>query len=161
MPERSAGLLLFRRAGPGVEFFLVHPGGPFWAKKDEAAWSIPKGLVEEGEDALSAARREVAEETGFVVDGEFLALGEFRQPGGKRISAWAVAFDADPATLTSNTFVMEWPPRSGRMREFPEVDRGAWFTPVEARRKIHKGQRAILERAAAVLGIVNPDGASS
>lgn len=142
---RSAGLLLFRHAQAGYELFLVHPGGPYWKNKDEAAWSIPKGLCEPGEDFLSAARREFTEETGFSVDGPFIELGEFRQPSGKIISAWAVGGDADPEKMESNLFEMEWPPKSGRMQQFPEADRAAWFDHEAALRKIIKGQRAIIE----------------
>ena len=125
--------------------FLVHPGGPFWAKKDEGAWSIPKGLCEEGEAPETAARREFAEETGSVIDAPLLPLGEFRQPGGKLIIAYAAEGDIDAAKIRSNTFVMEWPPKSGRASEFPEVDRAGWFDPETAARKILKGQRPILE----------------
>lgn len=126
MPKLSAGILLHRSNG-NREVFLVHPGGPFWAKKDEAAWSIPKGLVDADEDTLAAARREFLEETGFAVDGDFVPLGEFRQPGAKVVIAWALEGDADPVELKSNLFEMEWPPRSGMKRQFPEVDRAAWF----------------------------------
>ncbi|KAB2917100.1 MAG: NUDIX domain-containing protein [Hyphomicrobiaceae bacterium] len=145
MPQRSAGILLHRRRSRGIEVLLVHPGGPFWARKDEGAWSIPKGLYAPGEEPLAAARREFAEETGAPVEGEAHPLGAFRQPSGKIIEAWAVEGDFDPARLASNTFAMEWPPRSGRMGTFPEVDRAAWFAPEEAARKILKGQRPILD----------------
>jgi predicted NUDIX family NTP pyrophosphohydrolase len=131
---------------------LVHPGGPFWAKKDAGAWSIPKGLADEGEDLLAAAKREFLEETGIAVDGEFLDLGAHKQPSGKTIAAWACEGDFDLALLKSNTFAIEWPPRSGRMAEFPEVDRAAWYSLGEALEKINKGQRpiiaAVLEAAA-------------
>jgi predicted NUDIX family NTP pyrophosphohydrolase len=150
--KRSAGLLLYRISSLAPEFFLVHPGGPFWAKKDEGAWSIPKGLYEKGEPPLEAARREFAEETGLSVEGEFVALGEFKQPGGKIISAWLVEADCDPAAVKSNLFSMEWPPRSGKMAEFPEVDRAGWFAPEEAMVKILRGQRAIIECASEKLG---------
>jgi predicted NUDIX family NTP pyrophosphohydrolase len=146
MPKHSAGLLLYRRKESELEVFLVHPGGPLWAKKDLGAWSIPKGEISEGEDPLAAARREFQEETGSAIDGEFVALGTVRQAGGKLVSAWAVAGDCDPARLTSNRFEMEWPPRSGRIAEFPEVDRGAWFTLREARERILASQRAILDQ---------------
>ena len=145
MPKRSAGILLYRRAAAGLEVFLVHPGGPFWAKKDEGAWGIPKGECRPGEDALAAARREFAEETGLRLEGEFVALGSFRQSSAKTVEVWAVEGDADPTRLESNAFTMEWPPKSGRMQDFPEVDRGAWFAPQEAARKILKGQVPILE----------------
>lgn len=146
MPKRSAGLILYRRGKAGVEVFLVHPGGPFWAKKDSGAWSIPKGEFAEGEDPLAAARREFQEETGFSANGSFLSLGELKQPGGKVVVAWAMEGDCDPAQLRSNTFVMEWPPRSGRQVEVPEVDRGCWFNAETARTKLHKGQLGFLER---------------
>jgi predicted NUDIX family NTP pyrophosphohydrolase len=122
---------------------LVHPGGPFWAKKDEGAWSIPKGLAVEGEDWLAAAKREFFEETGMIVEGEFLNLGAHKQPG-KTIVAWACEGDFDPATLKSNTFSLEWPPRSGRIAEFPEVDRAAWYSIGEALVRINKGQKPII-----------------
>jgi predicted NUDIX family NTP pyrophosphohydrolase len=143
MPKVSAGILLFRYRPAGVEVMLVHPGGPFWAKKDLGAWSIPKGLADEGEDLLVAAKREFLEETGMVVDGEFLDLGAHKQPG-KAIAAWACEGDFDPATLKSNTFSLEWPPRSGRVVEFPEVDQAAWYSIDEAFMKIHKGQKPII-----------------
>ena len=145
MVERSAGLLMFRRTGKTVEVLLVHPGGPFWARKDDGAWSIPKGLFEDGEDALAAARREFEEETGLLPEGDFVELGIFKQPSGKRISAWAFEGTFDPATFRSNMFTMEWPPKSGRLREFPEADRAGWFEPKQALVKILKGQRPILE----------------
>ena len=144
MTKTSAGILLFRRRPAGVEVMLVHPGGPFWAKKDAGAWSIPKGLADEGEDLLAAAKREFREETGAAVEGEFLALGAHKQPGGKTIVAWALEGDFDPATLKSNMFAIEWPPRSGRMAEFPEVDRAAWYSIDEALEKVNKGQTPII-----------------
>jgi predicted NUDIX family NTP pyrophosphohydrolase len=144
MPKVSAGVLLFRRRAAGVEVMLVHPGGPFWAKKDEGAWSIPKGLADEGEHFLAAAKREFLEETGMAVDGEFLDLGAHKQPGGKTIVAWACEGAFDPASLKSNTFSLEWPPHSGRTAEFPEVDRAAWCSIDEAFMKINKGQRPII-----------------
>lgn len=150
--KRSAGLLLFRRRSAGPEFFLVHPGGPFWARKDQGAWSIPKGLYDEGEPPLEAARREFGEETGLAVDGDFVLLGEFKQPGGKIVSAWLVESDCDPGALKSNVFSMEWPPRSGKKAEFPEVDRAGWFAPQEALVKILSGQKPIIERALERLG---------
>jgi predicted NUDIX family NTP pyrophosphohydrolase len=143
--KRSAGLLLYRRKGKAFEFFLVHPGGPFWRRKDAGAWTVPKGAIEQGEDPLAAARREFAEETGFSVDGAFVELGDFKQPGGKHVAVWAVEGDCDPAKLTSNEFEMEWPPRSGKRESFPEVDRGAWFSENEAREKFLIGQRSLLE----------------
>ena len=146
MPRRSAGLLLYRRRPRGVEVLLVHPGGPFWARKDDGAWSIPKGEHGPGEEPLAAARREFTEETGAAPpEGQAVALGAFRQPSGKIVEAWAVEGDFDLASLKSNTFTMEWPPRSGKTREVPEVDRAGWFTPEDALRKLIKGQRPILE----------------
>ena len=145
MAKTSAGLLLFRKAAAGLQVLLVHPNGPFWARKDEGAWSIPKGLADPGEDLLAAAQREFLEETGMAVDGEFLDLGAHRQPGGKTVRAWALEGDFDPAALRSNTFSLEWPPRSGRTAEFPEVDRAVWFSLGEALEKINKGQRPIIE----------------
>ena len=152
---RSAGLLLFRRRGPEFEFFLVHPGGPFWAKKDVGAWSIPKGLYEKGESPLEAAKREFAEETGLCVDGDFVALGDFKQPGGKVVSAWLVEADCDPAAVRSNLFSMEWPPRSGKTAEFPEIDRAGWFSPEGTMAKILRGQKPIIERALEQLRLSN------
>jgi predicted NUDIX family NTP pyrophosphohydrolase len=146
VPRHSAGLLLYRRRQGGIEVLLVHPGGPFWARKDEGAWSIPKGEHGPGEDPLAAARREFCEETGAAPPaGRAVALGAFRQPSGKIVEAWACEGDFDTAALKSNTFELEWPPRSGRMREVPEVDRAGWFAPEEAARKLLKGQRPILE----------------
>src|SRR5512140_1817002 len=124
----SAGILLHRGSGDRLEVLLVHPGGPYWAAKDAGAWTIPKGQIEPGEDALAAALRELAEETGIVVDGPFVALTPIRQKAGKRVTAFACAGDCDAACIRSNAFSMEWPPRSGRMQEFPEVDRAQWFS---------------------------------
>ncbi len=148
--KRSAGILLHRRSSDGaLEVLLVHPGGPFWAKKDLGAWSIPKGEYEDGEDALAAARREFAEELGSpAADGELVALGEVRQKSGKVVTAWALEGDIDADAVTSNTFTMEWPPRSGRTREFPEVDRAAWFGLDEARERILPAQAPLLDRLA-------------
>ncbi|HXE62397.1 MAG TPA: NUDIX domain-containing protein [Bryobacteraceae bacterium] len=147
MVVRSAGLLMFRKRD-GLEFLLVHPGGPFWAKKDLGAWSIPKGEYGAGADPLEAAFREFEEEIGVPPQpgGELLALGEVRQPGGKVVTAWAFEGNCDEASIRSNAFSMEWPKGSGRMREFPEVDRAAWFGLEEARKKILKGQVAFLDR---------------
>jgi predicted NUDIX family NTP pyrophosphohydrolase len=144
MPKQSAGILMFRRKGHNVEFFLVHPGGPFWAKKDDGAWSIPKGIYEEGEDPRDAAMREFEEETSCRLRGDLVELGSFKQASGKTIRCWAVEGDFDTAKFKSNVFFMEWPPKSGQMREFPEADRGAWFNPVKALQKILRGQRSIL-----------------
>lgn len=145
MPKRSAGLLLYRRHRR-LEVFLVHPGGPIWAKKDRGAWSIPKGEYTDREDPLAAAQREFAEETGQPISGRFIELGVLRQPGGKLVSAWAVEGDFDPAILVSNTCTIEWPPRSGKVIEIPEVDRGAWFPLPEARERILAGQLPFLVR---------------
>jgi predicted NUDIX family NTP pyrophosphohydrolase len=128
-----------------LEVFLVHPGGPFWAKKDEGAWSIPKGEITEEEDPLEAAKREFLEETGFQVDGNFIALARVKQAGGKQVHAWAVEGDCDAESIRSNTFSMEWPPRSGKRREFPEIDRAGWFSLDQAKQKILKGQLSLLE----------------
>ena len=143
MPQRSAGILMFRRIDGALEVLLIHPGGPFWAKKDGGAWSIPKGLYEPDEDVLAAAKREFEEETGCVPSGEFIPLGEFK-PGTKILTVFAVEGDFDLANFKSNSFQMEWPPKSGRMTEFPEADRAAWFGIEEAGRKILKGQLPIL-----------------
>jgi predicted NUDIX family NTP pyrophosphohydrolase len=145
MPKQSAGLLMFRRSRGPIEVLLIHPGGPFWAKKDDGAWSIPKGIFEQGEDALSAARREFEEETGSSPAGPIIELGVFKQPGGKHVHVWAVEDDFDLASFKSNSFSMEWPPRSGRKQEFPEADRAGWFTPDEAVVKLLKGQRPIIK----------------
>jgi predicted NUDIX family NTP pyrophosphohydrolase len=146
MAKRSAGLLLFKRCDGKVQVFLVHPGGPFWRKKDAGAWSIPKGEYEEGEDPLAAAKREFEEETGIKPQGKFIALGEIKQPSGKVVSAWAFEGDCSPKEIQSNTFSMEWPPKSGHKREFPEVDRADWFALDDARRRIVKGQIGFLDR---------------
>ena len=142
---------MYRKGAGGLEVFLVHPGGPFWAKKDAGAWTIPKGEIVEGEDALAAARRETAEETGFTPDGAFTALPPIRQKAGKVVLAWAVESDCDPAALRSNLFSMEYPPRSGRMAEFPEIDRGAWFPVGQARDKLLEAQRPFLDALEALL----------
>ena len=148
-PRRSAGILLHRDAGGGIEVLLVHPGGPFWARRDAGAWSIPKGEYSDGEDPLDAARREFAEELGSrAPDGDPADLGEIRQKSGKVVHGWALAGDLDPVTIQSNTFTLEWPPRSGRMTEFPEVDRAEWFELERAREKINPAQAAFLDRLA-------------
>ena len=151
MAEHSAGILMFRRSGKDIEVFLVHPGGPFWAKKDLGAWSIPKGEYEAGEDPLVAAKREFCEELGVEPRGNFQELGELVQPSRKVITAWAVEGDFDPRNLRSNTFELEWPPKSGRKQSFPEVDRAEWFAPAQARRKILPGQSAFIDRLLARL----------
>jgi len=145
MAKRSAGLLLYRRRDDSLEVFLVHPGGPFWAKKDLGAWSIPKGEYSEDEDPLNAARREFEEETGFPAPAHAIALDELKQAGGKIVTAWAAEGDCDPARLVSNLCEIEWPPRSGRKIEIPEVDRGAWFSIREAHERILQSQQAFLE----------------
>lgn len=147
MAKRSAGLLMYRRKPGGLEVFLVHPGGPFWAKKDLGAWTIPKGEIGPDEEPLAAARREFEEETGFSVPGDakLFPLKPLKQPSGKVIEAWAFEGDCAPDRLRSNLFQMEWPPRSGRKIEVPEADRGAWFLVDEALEKIIKGQRGFIE----------------
>lgn len=151
MPQISAGILLYRRGASGLEVFLIHMGGPFWARKDAGAWSIPKGLIDEGEDALAAARREFREETGSEIDGEFLPLAPIKQAGGKVVQAWAVEGDIDADNIVSNTFNVEWPAGSGRWRSYPEADRGGWFSLAEAMDRIVQGQRALLSELASRL----------
>jgi predicted NUDIX family NTP pyrophosphohydrolase len=152
MAPQSAGILLFRGAGEQLQVLLVHPGGPLWARRDEGAWSIPKGEHDPNEDALSAARREFEEELGSPPPaGEPLELGEITQRGGKKVRAWALAGELDVETVTSNTFELEWPPRSGRMRSFPEVDRAEWFGPAQARIKLNPAQVPLLEQLLATL----------
>ncbi len=146
MQKRSAGLLLYRRRGDAVEVFLVHPGGPFWSKKDLGAWSIPKGEYTEDESPLAAAQREFHEETGFDPPHATVPLGEVKQSNAKLVVAFAAEGDCDPAALRSNTCQVEWPPRSGRLLEVPEVDRGSWFSLAEAGERILKGQRPFLDR---------------
>ena len=147
MSGSSAGILLYRRSRAGVQVLLVHPGGPFFRNRDDGWWTVPKGLPEQGEELLDAARREWIEETGFAPPpGPFVDLGSVRQKSGKMVHAWAAEGDCDPALVRSNTFRLEWPPRSGKMREFAEVDRAAFFTMEEARRKINAAQVALLDR---------------
>lgn len=148
MPRQSAGLLAYRFAHGELEVFLVHPGGPYWARKDAGAWSIPKGEFEPRDDPREAARREFEEETGFVPRGELIPLTPRKQPGGKLIHVWAVQGDWEPAQLRSNSFSMEWPRGSGRMQEFPEVDQGAWFALAAARHKLLPGQVPFVEELA-------------
>ncbi len=152
MAKRSAGVLLYRLGAGRPEVLLVHPGGPFWARKDEGAWSIPKGEIGEAEAEEKAAMREFFEETGFALAGELTALGDFKQPSGKRVLAYALEGDVDPAQLRSNLCQVEWPPKSGRLIDIPEVDRAAWFALPVAAGKIVKGQRGILEALARRLG---------
>ena len=149
--KASAGLLLYRVRGGVLEVFLVHPGGPYWSNKDAGAWSIPKGLLEQGDEELAAAKREFREETGSAASGEFLPLSPLKQPSGKTVHAWAVEGDIDASSISSNVFSIEWPPRSGKMQEFPEVDRGGWFGVDEAREKISSGQRGFLDQLQALL----------
>ncbi len=149
MSQTSAGILLFRLRQQELEVFLAHPGGPFFAHKDDGVWSIPKGLCEEGEDLLETAKREFREETGFAVDGAFIALDSLRLPSRKLVYAWALEKDVDAAGMISNTFEMEWPRHSGRIREYPEMDRAAWFPVTEARIKIAPGQAEFIDRLVA------------
>ncbi len=143
----SAGLLMFRRKEKALELFLVHPGGPFFRKKDEGSWSIPKGLLDGDEEPLAAARREFTEETGVSTPDEgYLALGEVQQKSGKIVRAWAFEGDCDPESIKSNTFDLEWPPKSGKVQAFPEIDRAEFFTPEAARRKLNAAQVAFIER---------------
>jgi len=151
MAKVSGGLVMYRVQDGKLEVLLVHLGGPFWAKKDEGAWFIPKGEIAAGEDELSAAKREFEEETGIKPEGTFLALGNVRHKSGKTIHAWAFKGSCDPGSIKSNTFTMEWPPRSGKKREFPEVDRAEWFTVEAARGKIHRDEFELLERLAGSL----------
>jgi predicted NUDIX family NTP pyrophosphohydrolase len=146
MPKHSAGLLLFRRSNDELEVFLIHPGGPFWAKKDKGAWAIPKGEYKKQEDPLAAAKREFREETGFTAAGVFRDLGSIRQASGKIVAAWAFEGDCNPAKLVSNTCLVEWPPHSGRSLEIPEVDQGRWFSIPAAREFIRKDQEQLLDR---------------
>ena len=153
MARQSAGLLMYRWRDRQLEVFLVHPGGPFWAKKDLGAWSIPKGEYVDGELPLAAAQREFQEETGFAVAGNFVDLGSVQQSGGKVVSAWAVEGDCDPELLVSNRCEIEWPPRSGRLTDIPEVDRGGWFSLSEARQRLVKSQLPFLDRLEKLLNI--------
>lgn len=144
MPKISAGLIMFRRRNNNIEVLLVHPGGPLWTNKDIAGWSIPKGLIDNGEAPLEAAQREFEEETGITASGEFLPLKSVTYPGGKVVQAWLFEGDCDPSVIKSNDFSMEWPPGSGHFHDYPEVDRAAWFGIEEAKLKIHKGQAPLL-----------------
>ena len=157
MAKKSAGLLMFRRSSDRqLQVLLVHPGGPFWAKKDLGAWTVPKGEYGDSEDALEAAKREFAEETGFPVSGPFIPLGSLKQPSGKTVSVWAFESDCDPAALVSNTFEMEWPLKSGRKASFVEVDRAAWFSLGEARERLIKGQVAFLGALEKAVSLISP-----
>jgi predicted NUDIX family NTP pyrophosphohydrolase len=145
--KRSAGILLYRLSGGVPEVLLVHPGGPFWARRDAGAWSVPKGEYEDGDDSLASALREFEEETGTALEsGELLELGDVKQKSGKVVRAWAAEGDLDPDAVHSNTFTMEWPPRSGRMAEFPEIDRAGWFGIDDAREKLNPVQAEFLDR---------------
>lgn len=156
---RSAGILLFRRAGATVEVLIVHPGGPLWARRDDGAWSIPKGECDPGEESLAAARREFAEEIGSPAPtGEPLALGEVRLKSGKRVIAWALEGDLDAAAIRSNTFTMQWPPRSGQTQAFPEVDRGGWFDLAQARVKLNPAQAQFIDRLVDMLDLSTDHG---
>ncbi len=148
MPQMSAGLLMYRKSGSGLEVFLVHPGGPFWARKDNGAWSIPKGIIAEGEAKLEAAKREFAEETSISPSEPFIYLGEVRQKSGKSVYAWAFERNGDAPQIKSNMFKIEWPPRSGRINAFPEIDQGKFFTLPEAHQKINEHQAEFLNRLA-------------
>jgi predicted NUDIX family NTP pyrophosphohydrolase len=151
MAKKTAGILLYRFRSTEPEVFLIHPGGPFWAKKDNGAWSIPKGELEEQEDALNAAKREFQEETGFAPEGNFIPLRPLKQRSGKLVYAWAVNGDCDAESIKSNTFSMEWPPRSGKQQAFPEADRAAWFSLDVAREKILPAQIAFIEELERIL----------
>jgi predicted NUDIX family NTP pyrophosphohydrolase len=151
MPLKSAGILLYKRSPAGIEVLLVHPGGPYWARRDLHSWSIPKGEYLEGQDPEAAARREFAEETGTVLSGELTPLGEVRQKGGKHVTAFAIRGDFDPAGLQSNSFEIEWPPKSGQLRSFPEVDRAQWYELAAAAEKIVEAQSQFLDRLATLV----------
>jgi predicted NUDIX family NTP pyrophosphohydrolase len=152
MAKRSAGLLMYRSRQDETEVFLVHPGGPYWANKDQGAWTIPKGEYDDEEEPFAAARREFFEETGFTADGEFLSLGEVRQKSGKLVTAWAFVGDCDPAQLKSNTCEIEWPPKSGTRLQIPEIDRGGWFTMNDAHRYIRAELGELLLRLCSLIG---------
>ena len=151
--KTSAGILLYRIRSETLEVFLVHPGGPFWAKKDAGAWSIQKGEFDEGADPLETAKREFHEETGSPINGELVALAPLKQPSGKLVHAWAVQGDIDASSIKSNTFSMEWPPRSGKQQEFPEIDKGEWFKIPAAHEKLLPGQRGFLDELQKKLGL--------
>lgn len=151
MTKVSAGLLMYRKRNQALEVLLVHLGGPFWAKKDAGAWFVPKGEVNPGEDELAAAKREFQEETGLTPSAELLVLGSVKHKSGKKVSAWAFEGDCDPSALRSNTFQMEWPPRSGKTREFPEIDRAAFFTTESAREKMHPAEFEFVTRLVSLL----------
>ena len=156
MPKQAAGILLYRQTSRGLEVLLAHPGGPLWAKKDLGAWTIPKGQFGDSESALEAAKREFEEEMGSPANGEFAGLGSIKQPSGKVVHAFTAESDFDVMTVNSNLFTLEWPPRSGRKGQFPEVDRAAWFPLAEARQKILKGQEPFLDRLLTLLAKASP-----
>lgn len=157
--RQSAGLLLYRESAGRIEVFLVHPGGPFWRNKDQKAWSIPKGEIEAGADALATALREFVEETGFAVpDGEPLPLAPVKQAGGKTVHAWCLQGNVDATRVRSNAFMLEWPPKSGTLREFPEVDKAAWFSLDAARTKLHAGQVPLIAQLEELLACKRPHG---
>jgi len=158
--QQSAGILLFKYVDGDLHVMLVHPGGPFWARKDKGAWSIPKGLFEETEDPLEAAKREFKEETGFAVEGEFIELGTLKQSSGKIIHAWAHKRSLDVSKIKSNMFTLEWPKNSGNIKEYPEIDRGQWFDIREAKVKIVKGQASFIDRFIERLQYVQADNES-
>ncbi|MES2703206.1 MAG: NUDIX domain-containing protein [Bacteroidota bacterium] len=151
MPKKSAGLLVYRQTSGGLEVLLVHPGGPFFKKKDAGVWSVPKGEYDDNEEPLAAARREFTEETGLAVDGTFISLTPVKQKSGKIVIAWAIEADLDVSVIKSNLFPMEWPPRSGKIQQFEEVDRAEWFDIVTAREKMIPGQEPLLDELAAIL----------
>ncbi|MGH9406690.1 MAG: NUDIX domain-containing protein [Terriglobia bacterium] len=151
MSRRSAGLIMYRTRAGRLEVLLAHPGGPLWAKKDHGAWSIPKGEIADGEDALDTAKREFEEETGIAASGPFTSLGTIKQKGGKTVEAWAVEGDFDPSSIESNSFAMEWPPRSGNIRQFPEIDRAEFFDLDEAQRRINAAQAELLGKLLEVI----------
>jgi predicted NUDIX family NTP pyrophosphohydrolase len=152
MPKKSAGIILYRFTKDQLEVLLVHPGGPFWAKKDLNAWSIPKGEFEEGEDPLESAKREMREETGMEVEGTFIELTPVKQKSGKLVFAWAIKGDFDPVKIKSNEFEMEWPPRSGEKKKFPEVDKAGWFTTEEGAKKMVEGQIPLIKELERIVG---------
>ncbi len=153
MAKVSAGILMYRKRNGQIQIFLVHPGGPLWVNKDSGSWSIPKGEIDPGEELLSAAKREFEEETGFKVSGTFVPLSLVKLKSGKTVRAWAVEGDCDPGAIRSNTFSMEWPPRSGRQKEFSEIDRAGWFGIAEAKEKINNGQIPLIEDLEEILGL--------
>ena len=156
MAKRSAGILLYRFRDGELQVLLAHPGGPFWTRKDDGAWTIPKGEIGDGEDPFEAAKREFAEETGLVLEGEFVALTPIQQKAGKTVLAWATEGDCDAAAIRSNLFSMEWPPKSGKQAEFPEIDRAAWFDIEEARAKLLASQLPFLDQLVAHAGKTSP-----